>query len=264
MREQSISCSPFNISRLVTQSRALATARFQDDPWGRLPWLTAAAVLLVSVSLLGFLRLLEEPLPVAPVPAPVRVEVMEIPATISTVARPPASQVGPTRSVSPRRVDPVKPIQELSRAPVQTDTSPEEPSSRGPMLTPQVETSALQPARPVPQPSATPAPSTQSDGTGIPGPSPSGGGQMGARALYKPLPEIPDALRRRSIDTVALARFRVGADGSAQVELIEPTSDPDLNLALLDSLKRWRFFPAMQNGKPVASSIDIRIPVSVK
>jgi protein TonB len=87
---------------------------------------------------------------------------------------------------------------------------------------------------------------------------------MGARALYRPLPEIPDALRRRNIDLVALARFKVAADGSAQVELIEPTSEPDLNLALLDSLKRWRFFPAMQNGKPVASSVDIRIPVTVK
>ena len=87
---------------------------------------------------------------------------------------------------------------------------------------------------------------------------------MGARALYKPLPEIPDALRRRSVDVVALARFKVAADGSAQVELIEPTSDHDLNRALLDSLKRWRFFPAMQDAKPVASSVDIRIPVSVK
>ena len=87
---------------------------------------------------------------------------------------------------------------------------------------------------------------------------------MGARALYKPMPEIPESLQRRTIDVVALARFKVAADGSAQVELIEPTSEPDLNRALLDSLKRWRFFPAMQDGKPVASSVDIRIPVSVK
>ncbi|HMB33575.1 MAG TPA: energy transducer TonB [Methylomirabilota bacterium] len=87
---------------------------------------------------------------------------------------------------------------------------------------------------------------------------------MGARALYQPLPEIPDALRRRHIDTVALARFRVAEDGTAEVELIEPTSDPDLNRALLDSLKRWRFFPATRDGKPVPSSVDIRIPVLVK
>ncbi len=257
MREQNTSCSPSNTSRLVTQSRALPMARFHDDPWGRLPWLTAAAVLLVSVSLLGFLRLLEEPFPVTPFPALVRVEVMEVPAAIPTVSRPPAPQAGPARSVSPpRRADPVEAIQETP--------SREEPSQGGAMPTPQVETSGLQPTRPVPQPSAAPAPSSQSSGTGIPRPSPSTGGQMGARALYQPLPEIPDALRRRSIDAVALARFRVAADGSAQVELIEPTSDPDLNRALLDSLRRWRFFPAMQNGQPVASSVDIRIPVSVK
>ncbi|HTY79994.1 MAG TPA: energy transducer TonB [Candidatus Bathyarchaeia archaeon] len=87
---------------------------------------------------------------------------------------------------------------------------------------------------------------------------------MGARALYKPMPEIPESLRRRTIDVVALARFRVAADGSAQVDLVEPTSEPDLNRALLEALRRWRFFPAMQDGKPVASSVDIRIPVSVR
>ena len=106
---------------------------------------------------------------------------------------------------------------------------------------------------------ATPAPGVQT-----PSSAPPGGGQMGARAVYKPMPEIPDALRRRSLELVALARFKVAADGSAQVELIEPTSEPDLNRALLDALKRWRFFPAMQDGKAVASSVDIRIPVSVK
>jgi protein TonB len=87
---------------------------------------------------------------------------------------------------------------------------------------------------------------------------------MGARAIYKPLPEIPETLRRRALEVVAVARFQVAANGSAQVELIEPTSDPDLNRTLLESLKRWRFFPSMQDGKPVASTVDIRIPISVK
>ena len=87
---------------------------------------------------------------------------------------------------------------------------------------------------------------------------------MGARALYQPLPEIPEGLRHQKIDVVAVARFRVAANGSAEVELIEPTRDPDLNRALLDSLRRWRFFPGMEEGKPVTSTIDIRIPISVK
>ncbi len=87
---------------------------------------------------------------------------------------------------------------------------------------------------------------------------------MGARAIYKPLPEIPEALRHQNIEMIAVARFQVAADGNAQVALIEPTSDPDLNRALLDSLKRWRFFPGMQDGKPVASTVEIRIPISVR
>lgn len=264
MRVPSTSCSQSSINNPVNQSPALTTLRFQDDPWGRLPWLTAAAVLLTSLSLMGFLRLLEEPLTTTPIPPPVRVEVMEVPAAIQTAARPPAPQVAPTRPVSPRRAEPAKPTQEIPRAPAPTDSVPEATPSAEPTPTPQVETSGPQVARTGPAPAATPPPATQSAATGIPSVAPPGGGQMGARAIFKPLPEIPDSLRRRSIDLVALARFRVAADGSAQVDLIEPTSDPDLNRALLDSLKRWRFFPAMQDGKPVASSVDIRIPVSIK
>ena len=87
---------------------------------------------------------------------------------------------------------------------------------------------------------------------------------MGARAIYQPLPDIPEALRHHTIEAVAVARFRVAANGSAEVELIEPTNDPDLNRVLLASLKRWRFFPGLQDGKPVASVVDIRIPISVR
>jgi len=87
---------------------------------------------------------------------------------------------------------------------------------------------------------------------------------MGARAIYRPLPDIPEALRRRAIDLVAVARFRVAADGSAEVDLIEPTPDPQLNRALLETLRRWRFFPAIEDGRPAASSLDIRIPISVR
>jgi protein TonB len=87
---------------------------------------------------------------------------------------------------------------------------------------------------------------------------------MSARAIYRPLPEIPETLRRRNIDVVAVALFRVAADGSAQVELVQATFDPRLNRALTDTLKTWRFFPALDNGKPIASTIEIRIPISVK
>ena len=87
---------------------------------------------------------------------------------------------------------------------------------------------------------------------------------MGPRVLYQPKPEIPDELRHHRLDLVAVVRFQIAANGGTQVELIEPTPEPILNRALLDTLKKWRFFPAIENGKPAAATIDIRIPVSVQ
>jgi protein TonB len=87
---------------------------------------------------------------------------------------------------------------------------------------------------------------------------------MGARAIYKPMPEIPEELRDHPMTLVAMARFHVGVDGAATVDLMQPTANPLLNTALLTALKTWRFFPAMANGRPVASTIDIRIPLAVQ
>jgi periplasmic protein TonB len=87
---------------------------------------------------------------------------------------------------------------------------------------------------------------------------------MGPRALYQPKPEIPEELRHHRLELVAIARFQVAANGATQVELIEPTPEPILNRALLETLKKWRFFPALQSGNPVASTIDMRIPVTVE
>ena len=87
---------------------------------------------------------------------------------------------------------------------------------------------------------------------------------MGARAIYQPKPEIPEALRHRNFVAVAIARFRVAVDGTATVELLQPTGDTDLNKAILDALRTWRFFPAMQEGKPVASVLELRLPIEIR
>jgi len=86
---------------------------------------------------------------------------------------------------------------------------------------------------------------------------------MGARALYKPMPDLPEELRRRQLNVVAVASFHVGADGSATVTLVQATAEPLLNAALMVALRKWRFFPALENGHPVASIIEIRIPFVV-
>lgn len=240
--------------------------RFRDDPWPRLRWLVPAALGLTLLSQMAFLSLLRQPASPPNVPRPVDVHVIELPAPTPPAAAPPAPPE--RRSPPPRRLDaaPPRPVPAPSEPRIEVPRAPapsvaEEPVTPAPAVT--------VPVPPAPAPPTT-APATQVPLAALPpsrGPqdhTPGGTDSMSARAIYKPMPEIPEALRRRTIDLVAVARFRVDATGRAQVELVEPTPDPDLNRALLESLRRWRFFPATQAGRPIASTIDVRIPVSVK
>jgi len=264
--------------------------RFRDDPWRRLPWVAPVALALTISSQMGFLWLLEQPARNTPVPSPVDVQVIELPAEIREPPKPPARkpeplarprpkptlprprpEASPTQPPPPPRAEPeVKPAPEPPPAPdLPKDVSSPAPSSSTSAPSPPVAPGPTAPSRPStnrpsPQPPATAAVPPRASTPGTPGGTGLGGGRMGARAIYKPLPEIPEALRHRNIEVVAIARFQVAANGAAQVELVEPTSDPDLNRVLLDSLKRWRFFPGMEDGKPVASTVEIRIPISVR
>ncbi len=91
----------------------------------------------------------------------------------------------------------------------------------------------------------------------------SGSSSSGARAIYAPMPKIPEDLRENPLRTVAIARFEVAANGDVTVKLISPTPYPRLNEILIETLKSWRFFPAVVHGKPVASTFDVRIPVVI-
>ena len=89
-------------------------------------------------------------------------------------------------------------------------------------------------------------------------------GSSGARAIIHPMPQIPEDLREGAFISAALARFHIAVDGSAEVELVKPTPNPRLNRILLDSLKKWRWFPEIMNGKPVASTKDVVVNIEVK
>ncbi|TMQ16765.1 MAG: TonB family protein [Candidatus Rokuibacteriota bacterium] len=250
------------------------TAALRDDPWGRLRWQAPAAVLLTTLGLMAFLRMLQPP---PPPPEPGRIEI--------AVAEPPPAPAAPARRAMPRPVATpprrAEPAPAVSR-PQPPAAEPEPPAARE--TPPAREIAPARETAPAPPPLAVPPGERSSSRDAPPDSAPPaissvvppsvsesaprgverGGGSVGARVIYQPMPELSEALRRRAIEVVAVARFSVTASGSAQVELTEPTADPELNRALLDSLRRWRFFPAMKNGQPAASTIDIRIPISVR
>lgn len=74
---------------------------------------------------------------------------------------------------------------------------------------------------------------------------------------------LPDDLREFAYQAVALARFTIHPDGTVDVVLVRPTQNPRLNQLLLETLRNWRFFPAMKDGRPVESEQDIRVHFNV-
>ena len=82
--------------------------------------------------------------------------------------------------------------------------------------------------------------------------------------MYAPTPTIPDDLRETTFSTVAVARFKVSPQGDVDVTLIKPTPNPRLNQIVLDTLKQWKFFPAMKDGIAINSQFEVRIPIAVQ
>jgi len=82
--------------------------------------------------------------------------------------------------------------------------------------------------------------------------------------MYAPTPTIPDDLRENTFSTVAVAHFKVSPEGDVTVTLTKPTLNPRLNQILLDTLKQWKFSPAMKDGITINSEFDVRIPIAVE
>jgi protein TonB len=145
---------------------------------------------------------------------------------------------------------PVKP------KPTPTPVQPPPPvEAASPAPPPETPAPPVQAAEPVAGSPPAPAPPT---------PEPESGATTGARAIYQPMPEIPPELRRQAMRAVAVVRFTIAPDGTARVELREATPDPQLNRILISAFAKWRFFPATERGKPVASSLTLRVPISVE
>ncbi|MGH7812988.1 MAG: energy transducer TonB [Candidatus Binataceae bacterium] len=217
-----------------------------DSPWRRFGLTIPAAAAFSALLIAGFAIVLTQGVVAPPHTEAVEVRLVEIQPVVH------ALQGNNKPKITPRPIPPV-PRHEVRRrrrvrpAPVF--------ASAPPVTSPNgiaVPSGVLHPAPPSAPESA------GAGGGGI------GSDTIGARAIYAPKPVIPDDLRENVFQAEAIARFIVGADGAAQVTLEKPTSNPRLNQVLLDTLKEWKFFPAIENGVAVASTFEVRIPISVE
>jgi protein TonB len=242
----------------MTESARVPASPNLDDPGRRLVWTVPLAALIWLALLIGFSRMLEQTAPPPPELKPIEARIVELPPEVGGLQGGPA----PVAAAKPKPV--VKPVPITHPHPIihpriksKPVTPPVLPSENG---TAKSEESAAPSSSAASHPAGTGVPG----GTGVGSGAGLGSDTAGARAIYAPTPTIPDDLREDALDTVAVAHFKVGYDGVVDVDLVKPTSSPELNQILLDTLKQWKFFPAMRGGVAIASEFDVRIPITVQ
>ncbi len=220
--------------------------------WRRFAVSIVASALSCALMLAGFAEILSSERPIAP-PRTFAVE---------------AILVEPPPPAEPAKPIPLTPILHPAHRKTLASIKPR----------PQIAPAPAQTAPQNPQPAALPASTVGGIVTGratVPSesePSGAGGGSLeggaseniGARALYDPIPQIPDDLRENVFSALAIAHFVVDREGQVQVTLVQSTSSPQLNQVILASLRTWKFFPATRDGVPVSSEFDLRIPIAVQ
>jgi periplasmic protein TonB len=235
-----------------------------DEPGRRLLWVIPLAIAIWAILLSGFsLILMRTKAPPAEM-QPIEAQLIDIPKVAAGLqgnggAAHPAAPAIPHPKTAPivkphpvvhaKKVAPLPPV---IRSPYGTEKTTEAPSvDEAPGAS-----------------TGTATDSGESGGSGSGEGSGGGGGigtdTVGAHAIYAPTPVIPDDLREEAIQTEAVARFNVSFDGVSEVTLEKATSSPRLNQVLLDTLKQWKFFPAVKNGIAIPSSFEVRIPITVQ
>jgi periplasmic protein TonB len=231
---------------------------FLDEPWRRLAWIAPLSIAIWAGVLLGFAMVLKQTAPPLPELKPIEARIVELPPAAGL-------QGGPAAAPHPVAPAPPKPkpqVEVRRKAPVHPHKLiiPEAPPSfAGTRKEAPAESSAsTKGAATSGGAESSGAPQEKGGGSGL------GSDSLGARAIYSPVPKIPDDLREVAFEAEAVAHFEVTYDGSVKVTLAKPTADPRLNQILLSTLQQWRFFPAMKGGVAIDSAFDVRIPISVQ
>jgi len=191
-------------------------------------------------------------------PKPIDARIVELPEEPPPAVVAPPPPVPPPPRPEPKPKPVVRPLPRKEPAP-----APEPPPPPAALQEPP---KSVVPEPPAPAPAPPPPPPAPAPPPQAAPPAKSaefGGGHTAARAIFQPLPKIPGELQTEAMTAVAVARFHIEPDGSATVELVKPTANPKVNRIILETLRTWKFFPEIQNGKPVPSVQELKINVDI-
>jgi TonB family protein len=149
-----------------------------------------------------------------------------------------------------QRLRPAAPT-ELADAPAEVRANAATPGNLGSIMSGAASAPAA-PARPTAARSAdTGASAAATNGT-------SGGQIIPAEPLFKKAPEYPKAARQLGAGGVVEIEAIIGADGKVKNPKVLK-GNPMLQKAAIDAVLEWRYKPALLNGKPVESPVQIKL-----
>lgn len=76
-------------------------------------------------------------------------------------------------------------------------------------------------------------------------------------AIYRAIPQYPFLLRRNGVEGRAEVTFTVGTDGIPGNMRCTSNTQPLFAAAAINALRRWRFLPALKDGKAVPATITV-------
>jgi protein TonB len=148
-----------------------------------------------------------------------------------------------------QRLRPAAPA-DMSEAPAEVSATPSAPGNLGSMM------SGTSSAVPAP---ARPAPARPADASAA---NPNSGGQIiPAEPIYKRTPEYPKVARQIGASGIVEVEATIGIDGKVKNAKVT-RGNPMLQKAAIDAVMEWRYRPALLNGKPVESPVQIKLNFS--
>jgi TonB family protein len=77
--------------------------------------------------------------------------------------------------------------------------------------------------------------------------------------IYKPEPPYTKEARVAKLQGTVILSIVIGAAGAVQDVRIEKPLDPGLDQNAVNTIKTWKFDPAMKDGKPVACKVTVEV-----
>ena len=86
-----------------------------------------------------------------------------------------------------------------------------------------------------------------------------GNGVSAPVPIYKPEPSYTPAARAAKLQGTAVLWTIIGADGAVKNVTVTKSLDPGLDQSAVDTVKSWKFRPAMKSGQPVACKVMVEV-----